>query len=212
MNHRGFTLIELLLAVGLSVLMVGVVMGTYVGIRRGVRDSLVRHEAEAEGALILRRMAWDLASAYLGNPMLPDRFYFKGKISGRPWQTARLSFASVAAGEGGRSVKGIADLGRITYRLVSPEAREGTYILLRDVAPLGTQTLMKEERISDRIASLRVIFMDNNSRFFRQWDTRSELWLNRLPVLVRLELSIRDARGHLHHFRRLVHPMHDWRE
>jgi len=74
MNRRGFTLIELLLAVGLSALMVGVVMGTYLGIRRGVRESLVRHEAEVEGTLILQRMARDLESAYLGNPMLPDRF------------------------------------------------------------------------------------------------------------------------------------------
>ena len=212
MNRRGFTLIELLLAVGLSALMVGVVMGTYLGIRRGVRESLVRHEAEVEGTLILQRMARDLESAYLGNPMLPDRFYFNGNVSGQPWETTRLSFASVAAGEGGEKIPEVADLGRITYRLVPSESEAGTSVLIREVAPLGTPASSVKERISDRIVSFRLIFSDTNSRFFRQWDSRSEQWMNQLPVLVRIELSIRDTQGHLHHFRRLVHPMHDWVE
>ena len=210
MNQRGFTLIELLLAVGLSALMIGVVMGTYLGIRRGVQDSLIRHEAEVEGASIIRRVAWDLESAYLGNPMLPEHFRFEGKVSGIPWQTTRLSFASLAAGDDGQQVPGIADLGQITYRLVPSGVKEGRYLLLRDLAPPEARTAAREERISDRIASFRVIFMDRNSRFYRQWDTRSPQWRDRLPTLVRLELTVWDARGQRHTFRRLVHPMHDW--
>ncbi len=212
MNRRGFTLIELLLAVGLSALMVGGVMGTYLGIRRGVRESLVRHEAEMEGSLMIRRLGWDLESAYLGNPTFPDRFAFEGRVTGRPWQTSRLSFVSMAAGESGETTPEIADLGRVTYRLVPSEKREETYLLYRDLAPIGMEKPVLQELISDRVASLRVAFVDRNTRYFRQWDTRSQAQRDKLPRLIKLELSLWDSQGRRHTFRLSVHPMQDWME
>ena len=212
MNRRGFTLIELLLAVGLSALMVGVVMGTYLGIRKGVRESLVRHEAEVEGELIIRRLGWDLESAYLGNPEIPDRFHFQGRISGAPWQTTYLSFASAAAGEEGRETPGIGDLGRITYRLIPSEAHKKAYLLYRDLAPLITGTPVTKELVSDRIASLRIAFVGKNGRYYREWDSMSQQWRDQLPRLIQLELTIRDTQGRRYTFRLSVRPMQDWME
>ncbi len=209
-NSRGFTLIELLLAVGISALMVGIVMGTYLGIRKGVSESLVRHEAETEGELIVRRLTLDLESAYLGNPAFPDRFYFEGKASGVRWQTKRLSFASAALGEGGKKAPGIADMGRVTYRLVPSEKEEDRYTLYRDLSPLGIQLPAIKEVVSDRIASLRVVYVDRNNRFFRQWDSRLERWRDKIPTLIRVELTVWDARDRRHTFRVDVHPEQDW--
>lgn len=209
LNRRGFTLIELLLAVGLSALMVGVVMGTFVAIRKGVNEGLVRHDAESEGVLITKRVMLDLESAYLGNPMLPDRFYFEGKVSGALWQTGRLSFVSTSAGEV-EKLKGISDLERVIYRLLPSGKREGYYNLYRDVAPLGSRVRVRKEMISDRIASFRVVYEDRNSRFSRRWDSRADQWANRLPRLIRIELVLWDAQGKRHTFRAEAHPMQDW--
>ena len=210
MNRQGFTLIELLLAVTLSALMVGIVMGTYLGIRRGVRENLVKHEAELEGGLIIRRMGWDLTSAYMGNPWIPERFYFKGETSGRPWQTTRLSFAGVVTGGSAKEWSGDRDLVRITYRLVPSKKREGFYLLFRDLAPLEGQKPISVEPMSDRVTSLRILYEDKNSRFYKHWDSRTDPWRDHLPTLVRIELSVWDARGKYHTFHLSVHPVQDW--
>ena len=212
LGEQGFTLIELLLAVGLSALMVGVVMGTYVAIRRGVAESLVRHEAEMEGGGLLRQLMWDLESADLGNPSTPDRLYFEGKVSGAPWQTARLSFVTARAGEGETGLDQIADLGRVTYRLEPFRGDETRFLLYRDLTPLMSQSPVKKELLSDRVASFRVVFEDRNHRQSRRWDSRAQRWLNRLPVLVRVEVAVLDQGGKRHTFRGQVHPMQDWME
>gem|GEM_PF-2045465 len=212
LNCRGFTLIELLLAVGLSALMVGVVMGTYVAIRRGVAESLVSHEAEVEGAMIVNQIMLDLEAAYLGNPAFPERFFFEGKVSEMPWQTTRLSFASARAGEGREGLKGIADLGRITYRLKPLGEEKGRFLMYRDLAPLQSRYPAKEELISDRITLFRVVYEDGNRRVSRQWDSRAQQWRDRLPALVRIEVTVVDARGKQHTFRGETHPMQDWME
>lgn len=209
LSRRGFTLIELLLAIGLSALMVGVVMGTFLGIRKGINEGLVHHETESEGVLITKRVMLDLESAYLGNPMLPDRFYFVGKVSGAVWQTTRLSFVSTYA-EGEEKLKGVSDLERVSYRLLPSGKREGYYNLYRDVAPLGSSVRIRKEMISDRIASFRVVYEDRESRFSRSWDSRADQWENRLPWLVRIELVLWDAQGKRHTFRAAAHPMQDW--
>ena len=212
LGNRGFTLIELLLAVGLSALMVGVVMGTYVAIRRGVADSLVRHEAEVEGGLITKQMMLDLEMAYLGNPAFPERLFFEGKVSETPWQTTRLSFVSSMAGEGISGLKGIVDLGRITYRLEPMEDKERCYLLYRDLSSLMSRYSVKSELISDRIVRIRVVYEDKNHRVSRRWDSRSQQWRDRLPNLIRLEVVILDQHGERHTFHGEVHPMQDWME
>ncbi len=209
-GSRGFTLIELLLAVGLSALMVGVVMGTYVAIRRGVAESLVRHEAVVEGSGLLHQVMLDLESAYLGNPAFPERFAFEGKVTGTPWRTTRLAFAGTRAGEGGDASERIADLGLITYRLKPVSKEMETFFLYRDVAPLGGQLPAREELLSDRVASFRAVFLDENHRLSRRWDSRARQWRDRLPTLIRIEIVILDQRGGRHALEGQVHPMQDW--
>jgi len=212
LGRQGFTLIELLLAVGLSALMVGVVMGTYLGIRNGVAESLVYHEAEVEGVLMSRRILLDIESAYLGNPASQERFYFEGMATKIPWQTTRLSFVTTAVSEDAETLKGIADMGRVTYRLV-PEGNGGeTYELYRDVAPLGSRYPVKKELLSDRVREFRVVYEDRNHHFSREWNSRGAQWKDRLPTLVRIELTVEDEKGKRHTFRGQAHPEQDWME
>jgi len=206
---QGFTLIELLLAIGLSALLVGVVMGTYLAIRKGVAESLTYHEVEVEGKLIIDRLRRDLEAAYIGNPLYPERFFFTSKVEGVPWNTTRLSFASAEAGDGKEGLKGIGDLGRITYRLKSSE-KEGRYLLYRDLAPLQSQYVSEKELISDRVVSFRLAFEGENHLTTRRWDSRAQRWRDRLPLLARVELVLKDAKGTLHTFRGDVHPRQDW--
>lgn len=194
---------------GLSALMVGVVMGTFVAIRKGVSESLTRHEAEMEAELIVKRMMLDLESSYLGNPLLPDRFYFEAKTSGVKWQTTRLSFASASAGDG-ETLKGISDLGRVTYRLIPSKKSERYYVIYRYLAPLGSQVQAFKGVLSDRVAVFRVVCEDRNSRFSRHWDSRVGRWKDRLPRLIRIELALWDAHGKRHVIRAEVHPEQDW--
>jgi len=212
LNKKGFTLIELLLAVGLSAMMVGVVMGTFVAIRKGVKESIRRNDVAGEGRMLLEKIRRDLGAAAPGNPELADRFVFRAGTSGEKRDASVVSFVTAAAGDGRLLSKGVADFGRVTYRLLPSAKRPGYGVLMREVSPLYSKEIVSASRLSNRVAGFRVFFRDKNSTVTQTWNSENAEKKNKLPLLIRVELILRDAKGTKHAFRCLAHPVQDWME
>jgi prepilin-type N-terminal cleavage/methylation domain-containing protein len=212
LNKKGFTLIELLLAVGLSAMMVGVVMGTFVAIRKGVKESIRRNDVAGEGRMLLQKIRRDMEAATLGNPELTDRFIFKAGVTGEKRDTSVVSFVTAAAGDGRLLSKGVADLGRVTYRLVPSRKRPGYGVLMREVSPLFSKEIVVASRLSDRVAGFRIFYRGKNGGITQKWNSGDAREKDKLSLLIRVELVLRDIRGKKHSFRCFIHPVQDWME
>jgi prepilin-type N-terminal cleavage/methylation domain-containing protein len=212
LNRKGFTLVELLLAVGLSAMMIGIVMGTFVAIKKGVKESILRSDVAGEGHLLLEKIRRDMESVTLGNPEWEDRFTFRAGISGKKRDASVVSFVSADAGEGRLLSKGVADLGRVTYRLIPSKEKPDIGVLIREISPLFSRQVVSVSRLSDRVSMFRVFYRDKNGSIMRKWNSGGVDEKDRLPSLIRVELALRDLKGQTHTFYCLVRPAQDWME
>jgi general secretion pathway protein J len=197
---RGFTLIEVMIAVAITAIIGGMLVGAFQ--RAAVAKELVEADDERiDGArLALTRMAREISMAFLSEHYDHKRYrerptLFRGRDQGG---RGTLVFTTFAHARLERDAKE-SDAAVIEYRLESDAERSGEYVLTRrekvhvddDPDRGGTSAAL-----CDHVTGLELQYWDwKRQEWVREWSSSSVERQGQLPTRVHLKLTLKMPDG-----------------
>lgn len=199
LSAKGFTLLEILIAMFIVAIVMSMLYTSYTTTFRNIDETAYQAEIYEMARIVMTRIVGDLESAYIyiapenRSADTPDTLsaFFKGEESTHLSRSAdTLSFSSKAhldfkedSGNTGRA--------NITYYFKEHNNNEAL-ILYRSDTPDFEMTVQEEEKgmvLCEDLYSVDFKFFDEDGETYETWDSTSDTFKNRLPVMVSIKLE-----------------------
>lgn len=205
-GREGFTLLEILLAMFIFAIVLSTLYTAYTGTFRNVDETESQADIYRMARIALERIAEDLESAYTppwavspetgGENLQPAAFVGEdAQISDRSADTLLLfSRAHLVFDEEEVDTT----IARISYDVRQSEEGEEVFVLYRSDTPgfeegpeQGTGGLI----LCDGLHGVNFTYYDDQGRGYDRWDSKSEEFKGRLPVMVSIVLEFVNDRN-----------------
>lgn len=197
MRARGFTLIEVLIAMGITVSMALMTIGSLRSLDRASEVARQQDERYAAARVSLGRLSRELSMAFLSDNYDTNRYRDPPTLfAGRDDE---LLFSTMAHVRLYRDAKE-SDQAIVEYKLDADPEHPGERALFRREKPRLDEEPDRGGRtdlVADHVTSIRFQYWDPKRReWVREWTTRGSEHAKELPprVRVELELSLADRR------------------
>ncbi|MEZ4845883.1 MAG: type II secretion system protein GspJ [Bdellovibrionota bacterium] len=196
----GFTLVELMLVM-LFLAIIGVYTWTYLKTTLNTQKTIEQKiSIQQLGLSVMSRLQEDISQVFLVESYQRLSF-FNGE--------ARTLTFSTLSHDAPNPEDRECEEAEVTYSLDSdPESTE-TQVLLRKEVPFLDGEQEKNDTyqpliVARQISSLEFAYSDDGVKYVDEWNTANSDHLNKLPKLVRIQLTIKDPEGREEYFESLV--------
>jgi len=193
-RNRGLTLVEVLLAIAMTALIMGAILGTLVNVLVSAKKTEELNSTQKVGHAILSIIQKDLQSVFLPSDAKTEnneKAYFRVSDGGDFDQMDFISVVQSSPNEDGRRYP-ISETGYRSVENTYAQNEEGLYVIFRreDLWSDDTNPLMGGvfEEIYDRVIRFNILCYDG-LEWLEYWD-----WFEmekRLPLAVKIELELR---------------------
>ena len=202
-NQYGFTLLEILITFVILASVMSIIYSSYTGTFRVINETEESSEVYRMARVAMERMIEDLESIYMPeekkNSGSKDenekegRLQFYGEdreIKGMPADSIRfISRAHIDLGDHGR-VPGITE---IVYYVKEDEDSD-TFVLFRSNRSIFEDPFSEEEDtggmvLCEGLVSVEFYFFDEEGEAFKDWDSDSDEFKNRVPEIISISLK-----------------------
>ena len=207
---RGFTLFEILISIAILSIVMAMIYGAYASNVESIEQARENGQMQQKARIILDRMHRDMASAFIAKPTPGAAITLGMKGEDQEWDgmaADRIHFTALShVMLNDRGLR--TDLCEISYFL--KEAPEnGEMILYRRDDPIVDDDITDGKgamELAGEIRGLNIGYRDRDGVEYDQWDTAAGPLAGRLPALITIRLTLKDARGKEQVFMTSVHP------